>query len=78
MAQSTPEQEPTLDLVLELVSQLGPDDRDKVVKELKLQWLRRQLQTAEDQLERGECIPAEDVLSELKLRAEERLRKRQQ
>lgn len=77
MAQRNPEHEPTLEQVLMLVNQLGPEDQDKVAKELKLNWLRRQLQMAEDQLERGEGIPADDALAELRTRAEERLRKSQ-
>lgn len=77
MEQRKPEQEATLEQVLRLVNELGPEDQDKVAKELKLQWLRRELQKAEDQVARGETVPAEDVLAELRQRAEDRLRKSQ-
>lgn len=78
MEQRQPEQEATLEKVLRLVNELGPEDQDKVAKELKLQWLRRELQRAEDQVARGETVPAEEVLSELRQRANDRLRKSQQ
>ena len=78
MEQRKPEQEATLEKVLKLVNQLGPEDQDKVAKELKLQSLRRELQKAEEQISRGETVPAEEVLAELRQRAEDRLRKSQQ
>lgn len=78
MEQRKSEHEATLEKVLRLVNELGPEDQDKVAKELKLQWLRRELQKAEDQVARGETVPSEDVLAELRQRAEGRLRKSQQ
>jgi hypothetical protein len=78
MEQRKSEHEATLEKVLRLVNELGPEDQDKVAKELKLQWLRRELQKAEDQVARGETVPSEDVLAELRQRAEDRLRKSQQ
>ena len=78
MEQRQPEKEATLEKVLRLVNELCPEDQDKVAKELKLHWLRRELQRAEHQVARGETIPAEYVLVELRQRAEDRLRKSQQ
>lgn len=72
MEQRIPDQEATLEKVLKLLNQLGPEDQDRVAKELKLQWLRRELQKAEDQVSSGETVPAEDVLTELRQRAEKR------
>jgi hypothetical protein len=78
MAQRKPEEKTTLDQVLRLVSQLTPEDQQLLSEEFaKLQELRRRCAEAEASLDRGEGIPAEVVLEELRERAEERLRKSQ-
>lgn len=72
MAQRKPEEQPTLDQVLKLVNQLSPEEQEKVSEELKLQWLRRELGKSEDELRRGEGIPAEEVFAELEAEYERR------
>ena len=66
MAQRKPEKPPTVEEVLQLAARLTPEEQSQVVEELKLQWLRREVDKAEDQLQRGEGIPAEEVLAELR------------
>lgn len=78
MAQPKPEDKTTVDQILKLVNQLTPKEQEELVEEMKLQWLRRELGKAEESLARGEGIPGEVVLEELRQRAEERLRKSQQ
>lgn len=65
MAQRKSEQETTLQQVMRLASQLTPEEQDQVIEELKLQWLRRETQKAEDELSRGEGRPAEEVFAKL-------------
>lgn len=72
MAQPKPEDKTTLDQVLKLVDQLTPEEQEQLVEEVKLQWLRRELGKAEESLERGEGIPADQVFAELKERYERR------
>jgi hypothetical protein len=68
MAQRKHENETTLEQDLRLVQQLSAEDQEQVLEELKLQWLRREMKMAEDELDRGEGIPAEQVFSELEER----------
>jgi len=78
MAQHKPEDDTTLQQVIKLVHQLTPAEQEQVINELKLESLRRETQKAEDELLRGEGIPAEVALAELRQRAEDRLNKNQQ
>lgn len=68
MAQRKPKEETTLQQVMRLVTQLRPEEQEQVIEELKLQWLRREIKKAEDELDRGEGIPAEQVFAELEER----------
>lgn len=61
-------EKPTVEQVLRLV----------VREELNLHELRHKIQVGLDQSDRGEVFDGEEVLAELKQRAEERLRKSQQ
>jgi predicted transcriptional regulator len=72
MAQSQPIN-PAIRQVLKLVDQLSPDEREGLIHELQLQELRREVQKGVDSADRGELIPAEDVLEKLRKRAESRL-----
>jgi DNA relaxase NicK len=67
MAQPKPERE-KLDEILRLVDQLSPEEHEQLAEEMKLQWLRRELGKAEDELRRGEGVPAEQVFAELRER----------
>jgi DNA relaxase NicK len=68
MAQRKPEEKTSLDQVLKLADQLTPEEQEQLVEEMKLQWLRRELGKAEDELRRGEGVPAEQVFAELRER----------
>jgi len=72
-----PQQKPTVDQVLKLVDQLTPEERDRVLDQLKMDNLRRAIQIGIDQADRGEGIPGDVVLAELRQRAENRLKKNQ-
>lgn len=73
-----PKEKPTVEQVLRLVEELTPEEHEQVLEEMKLQELRRKLAKAEESIARGEGIPAEVALAELRQRAEDRLRKSQQ
>lgn len=68
MAQGKPEDKNTFDQVLKLVENLTPEAQEQLVEEMKLQWLRRELGKAEEQLRRGEGIPAEEAFAQLEER----------
>lgn len=68
MAQRKPEEQATFDQVLRLVEDLAPDAQEELIEAMKLQWLRREVGKAEDELRRGEGIPGEQVLAELRER----------
>ncbi|MGH9552952.1 MAG: hypothetical protein ACRD3W_26465, partial [Terriglobales bacterium] len=61
MAQPKPERKTTLDHVLKLADQLTHEEQEQLVEQMKLQWLRRELGKAEDELRRGEGVPGEQV-----------------
>jgi hypothetical protein len=63
--------------MLKLVDQLSPKEHEEFVREIKLQELRHEIQKGIDSLERGEGIPAEEVLQKLRKRSEQRLKKAQ-
>ncbi len=69
MAQPNPERV-TVNELLKLVDQLTPEEQEQLVEETKLKWLRRELGKAEESLDRGEGIPAEQVFTELRERYE--------
>lgn len=70
-----PKDKPTVEQVLRLVDELTSEEREQVLEEMKLQELRSKLTKAEESIARGEGIPGEVVLAELRQRAEDRLRK---
>ena len=78
MAQPLPEERTTLNNVLKLVDKLTPEEREKLLQQLKLDDLRHKVQIGIDQADRGELIDGEELLDELRQRAEDRLRKSQQ
>jgi hypothetical protein len=62
--------------VLKLVEQFSPEELKRFQYEMKLKELRQEIMIGVEQANRGELIPAEDVLRELRERA--RLRTTQQ
>ncbi len=75
MSQQKPE---AIDEILRLVDKLSREEHDQLVEEMKLQWLRKALDEGEESSRLHGTRPAEEVLAEMKQRAEERLRKSRQ
>lgn len=72
------EDKPTVNQVLQLVHQLSPEEQDQLVEQMKLEWLRREVQKGIDEADRGEVVDGEELLEELRIRAEKRLKESQQ
>lgn len=67
MAQPKPERI-SIKEILKLVDQLSLEEHEQLVDEMKLQWLRREVQRGIDQADRGELIDGDVVFAELKQR----------
>lgn len=65
MAQRKPEEKATIEQVLKLADQLTLDEQDKLVDELKLQWLRRALAQAEKSVAEGRVYSEEEAMARL-------------
>lgn len=65
MAQRKPEEKATLEQVLKLADQLTPEEQDKLMDELKLQWLRRAIGEAEKSVAEGRVHTLEEVEARL-------------
>jgi len=61
MAQRKPEEKTTLDQVLKLADQLTPEEQDRLVEEMKLQWLRRALEEGEKDSAEGRVVSLEEL-----------------
>lgn len=61
MAQRKPEEQSTFDQVLKLVEHLEPEAQERLVEEMKLQWLRRALDEGESDLEEGRTVSLEQL-----------------
>jgi predicted transcriptional regulator len=68
MAQPLPEERSTVDQVLKLVSQLTPESQEEIIEQIKLQWLRQEVQKGIDQADRGELLDADEAFAELEKR----------
>ncbi len=71
------EEKPTVKDVLKLVHLLSPEEQEQLVEQVKLEWLKREVQKGIDQAENGEFVDGEALLNELCVRAESRLKKSQ-
>ncbi len=67
MAQPKPERI-SIKEILQLVDQLSPEEQEQLVEEMKLQWLRKEIQKGIDQADSGELIDGDIVFAELKQR----------
>lgn len=67
MAQPKPEHISIKD-ILKLVDQLSPEEHEQLVEEMKLQWLKKEIQKGIDQADSGELIDGDVVFAELKQR----------
>lgn len=65
MAQQKPEEQATFDQVLRLVENLTPEAQDKLVEQMKLQWLRLAADQAEESLAHGRVVSQEELDSRL-------------
>ena len=61
MAQRKPDPQTTFDQVLKLVADLAPDEQDKLVEEMKLQWLRRALDEGEKDSGAGKVLTLDQM-----------------
>jgi hypothetical protein len=66
MAQRKPEEQTTFDQVLKLVADLTPEAQERLIVEMKRQWLKRELQEGANQLDRGEGIPGAQVFADVR------------
>ncbi|MFN8659711.1 MAG: hypothetical protein U0105_25470 [Candidatus Obscuribacterales bacterium] len=64
---------PTVDQVLKLVDQLSPEEREQLMRELRAEDFRRDIQKGISAADRGELKPAEEVLAKLRKKAQSRL-----
>ncbi len=64
---------PTVDQVLKLVDQLSPEEREQLMRELRAEDFRRDIQKGIAAADRGELKPAEEVLAKLRKKAQSRL-----
>jgi predicted transcriptional regulator len=67
MAQQEPEQMSVKE-ILKLVDKLSPEEHEQLVEDMKLQWLRREIQIGIEQADRGELIDGDVVFAELRQR----------
>jgi len=65
MAQRNPEEKANFDQVVTLADLLTPDDQEKLVEHMKLQWLRREVQKGIDAADRGELVDGEEAFEHL-------------
>jgi hypothetical protein len=72
MAQRKPEDQTTIDQELKLVENLTPEAQEQLVEDMKLQWLRKAMDEAEESIKQHGTIPAEEVFTRL----EERYKRR--
>ncbi len=78
MSHAEKENKLTVSQVLKLVNQLSPEEQEQLVEQMKLEWLKREVQKGTDELDRGEYVNGEELLEELRVRAESRVKKSQQ
>ncbi len=61
-----------LDEVLKMVDLLTPEEQELVAEQLKMQWLRREVQKGIDQAARGELVDGDEAFAELNRRYQKR------
>lgn len=77
MAQPKPEEQRTFDQVLKLVEDLTPEAQEKLIDEMKLQWLRRAIDEADESLARGETVSLEELNAHLDAVRQEFIKEKQ-
>ena len=66
MAQGKPDEKVTLEKILNLAAQLSVEDQELLIEEMKLRWLKREIQKGIDEADRGELLDGEEVFAELR------------
>ncbi len=61
MAQRKPEEETKLEQVIKLADQLTPEEQEQLVERIKLQWLRRAMDEADESLVRDDTVSLEEL-----------------
>jgi len=61
MAQRKPEEQSTFEQVLKLVENLAPEAQERLVEEMKLRWLRRAIDEADESLKQGTTVSLEEL-----------------
>lgn len=61
MTQHIPEESTTLDQVIKLADRLTPEEQEQLVEQIKLKWLRRAIDEADESLARGETVSLEEL-----------------
>lgn len=66
MAQRNPDDKVTMDQILKLADQLTPGDQEELIEEMKVRWLKREIQKGIDEADRGELLDGDEVFAELR------------
>lgn len=61
MAQQIPDDNTTLDQVVKLVDRLSLAEQEQLVEQIKLKWLRRAIDEADESLALGKTISLEEL-----------------
>jgi hypothetical protein len=63
--QQKPDEKVTFDQVLHLADQLSPAEQERLVDEIKLQWMRRAVEEGEDSIQERGLKSADEAFREL-------------
>lgn len=61
MAQHRPEDNTTLDQVIKMADRLTPEEQEQLVEQIKLKWLRRAIDEADESLAQGRSVSLEEL-----------------
>ncbi|MCA9806015.1 MAG: hypothetical protein KC777_28800 [Cyanobacteria bacterium HKST-UBA02] len=61
MAQHRPEDNTTLDQVIKMADRLTPEEQEQLVEQIKLKWLRRAMDEADESLAQGRSVSLEEL-----------------
>lgn len=65
---------PTISQILDMVHRLSVEEQEQLLERLALERLKRDVQLGIDELDRGEFVDGEQLLEELRVSAEDRLK----
>ncbi|MGD9682338.1 MAG: hypothetical protein AB7W16_14220 [Candidatus Obscuribacterales bacterium] len=61
MAQHRPEDNTTLDQVIKMADRLTPEEQEQLIEQIKLKWLRRAIDEADESLAQGRSVSLEEL-----------------